>query len=1055
MHSRATSSQQSSSQASSAAMLAKKRKPKGYPKNPMTAYKFFMKNFKSIGRKDELTNLMSMDENKNKTIAKVISEKWRKLTKEDKALYEDQSVHDRERHDREVESWNRQHAGSHYTRERMMRAAQAAQAAEDTDPDEPEPEDAEEIAANLAAAEKEKVAQAAAAAAIAGGDTTAATTSSSAASTSSTTASTSASSSSSILSSTTTSTPMVTSGDGTTPSQSSEATPNVLNTGAVPSAPLPSTGVVQADGSMMAPILPPITTPVVSASSVNAATTGGMVAARPVTHEEFLHMQQQHSHAHPSMMTPLTTLPAGHGPSPSSSLATQMGGVGMVRPPSPNSVAAAAAAATAAGHPPSMVPNSSMMIPAGPHGQPPQVVAGGVMYYPHMSHMYPSPGPPGSAQQPILTVTHQPMYSMPMVQPHGMGAAPATMSTSNNITNNNRVGGGKRKADGSEEVDGSNGAVGVAIVDDQQARRKPRGRPPSAARTSAARAQTSKRARVTAAPVAALGGGEMTMLGGSPIGDVIGVDASSMVVGGMPGSPPIVPTPAGVSASGRQQRSTAGARGAAAARASKQQQQQQQHSGGDDDSLLASSVGIVTSGSQRRGASKQRVAPAPLVEVLTIPVTATYTDGRPERRIKFKMVDLLRRRVTPKAAAAAAQAAQAQHQIQQISKTKGRPPMAGTVVSPSIVGGHGIVNPATGALIRTPPLAPLSANSPIMAPIGVPGIGLPSSLVPPPPPSSSSSGPSPTTGNAALMAYAHSNKHRVAGIGGVFGGVAVVNKVGSAMMPLPPSFDATGKSLTPDQYYSATQQAAAAAAAAAASQSIPDSINNTIGYLPSSLSGTMTTLGDHHHAGSGLVDVPSLTSGIQLGDDLLDAVDGGSSISSTTTMSHSGGNSGLLESTSSSPAPYWRIPFENRDVFIPEIDPLHRLTNGERDPFHLGAPLPPPPPPEQHHGGHLGLAGVVRPHNIFPSLTSIPPPPPSMQHPPPPPPHMPLHPHPHDNGHLMLPSQQQQQQQVSTLINNNNRVVMPGHVQHAWPSSLPSLPPPPPPTGGPPLPPQL
>jgi hypothetical protein len=54
---------------------------------------------------------MQSEENRSKTQAKVISDRWRKLSKEEKQPFEEQSNLDRERFDREVSLWSKANGG--------------------------------------------------------------------------------------------------------------------------------------------------------------------------------------------------------------------------------------------------------------------------------------------------------------------------------------------------------------------------------------------------------------------------------------------------------------------------------------------------------------------------------------------------------------------------------------------------------------------------------------------------------------------------------------------------------------------------------------------------------------------------------------------------------------------------------------------------------------------------------------------------------------------------------------------------------------------------------
>jgi hypothetical protein len=250
---------------------------------------------------------------------------------------------------------------------------------------------------------------------------------------------------------------------------------------------------------------------------------------------------------------------------------------------------------------------------------------------------------------------------------------------------------------------------------------KPRGRPPSGGRAhhrpTPVVAPTTKRARLVATAH------ELAVTGGPLPSYLMEIPTSPHeVTADM--NPNMTPTPAGVSASGRKQRSTAGIRGAQHAAMTRASHNPDDDLPSPSDGGNARGVGGVAVGGV---VPKVRAPPAPLLEVFkTGPLTATYPDGRPDRKVTLKVSSLLNRRLVPKVATppvpvpimGAVPTPLPGVVANAAATTVSRPPAKVVTVAPGIINGSGVpvpvsqLPPSHAAMALVAPIVPVLPSPP-------------------------------------------------------------------------------------------------------------------------------------------------------------------------------------------------------------------------------------------------------------------------------------------------------------------------------------------------------
>jgi hypothetical protein len=94
-----------------------KRKPKNFPRPPLSAYKCFVRHLKSTPAPNTsasssgkevtlLHNMQTLADAQNKSLNKLMSEKWRQLGKDQRAIFEEECVQEKEKYDAAVHAWN-------------------------------------------------------------------------------------------------------------------------------------------------------------------------------------------------------------------------------------------------------------------------------------------------------------------------------------------------------------------------------------------------------------------------------------------------------------------------------------------------------------------------------------------------------------------------------------------------------------------------------------------------------------------------------------------------------------------------------------------------------------------------------------------------------------------------------------------------------------------------------------------------------------------------------------------------------------------------------------
>lgn len=171
----ATASPQSESDSESdsgrAAARAKqqKRKPKNHPRPALSAYKCFVRHLKSTAAGGAgapadgssatlLQNLTALAESQGKSVNKLMSEKWRAMSKDNRQHFEDEALGEKTRFDTQMAKWNAKHGHAEAqaaTQPARPTAAAAVPATADDAPDahhDQEMADAEQHQAVAAAA---------------------------------------------------------------------------------------------------------------------------------------------------------------------------------------------------------------------------------------------------------------------------------------------------------------------------------------------------------------------------------------------------------------------------------------------------------------------------------------------------------------------------------------------------------------------------------------------------------------------------------------------------------------------------------------------------------------------------------------------------------------------------------------------------------------------------------------------------------------------------------------------------------------------------------------
>jgi hypothetical protein len=98
---------------SSSSKRQRAKKPKGYPRAPLTGYKYFMKHIRSAKQEFAAVSayIQSLGQEVNdKSVTRVIAEKWKALNDDQKQIFEQLSAQDKLRYEAEVAQWNQTHS---------------------------------------------------------------------------------------------------------------------------------------------------------------------------------------------------------------------------------------------------------------------------------------------------------------------------------------------------------------------------------------------------------------------------------------------------------------------------------------------------------------------------------------------------------------------------------------------------------------------------------------------------------------------------------------------------------------------------------------------------------------------------------------------------------------------------------------------------------------------------------------------------------------------------------------------------------------------------------